>query len=66
MYTHMNLFIYQGNSGCSGSHHRKWTQQPEFKSWIRLFAFHTALIGKSMNPTILPSAMGNSRTDGTF
>ena len=23
---------------------RKWTQQPKFESWTRLFAFHTALI----------------------
>ena len=25
-------------------HRRKWTQQPEFKSWTKLFAFHTVLI----------------------
>ena len=25
-------------------HGRKWTWQPEFKSWMRLFVFHIALI----------------------
>ena len=38
---------------------RKWTHQPEFKSWTRLLAFsHRAnTLGKGMNPTILPPAM---------
>ena len=40
---------------CNGYCRRKWTLQPKFKSWMRLFAFyHSAnTLGKGMNPTIL-------------
>ena len=41
---------------CNGDHHRKWTQQSEFKSWIKLFVCNshtTNIFGKSMNLTIL-------------
>ena len=36
------------HSGCNDNHHRKWTWQLKFKSWMRLFAFHIAqiLLGK--------------------
>ena len=42
-------------SWCNGYRRRKWTRRHEFKSWTRLIAFH---IGKSMNPIIIPPAMG--------
>ena len=29
---------------CNGYRHRKWTRRHEFKSWMRLIAFHIALI----------------------
>ena len=29
---------------CNGYHWYKWAWQPEFKSWAKLFAFHTSLI----------------------
>ena len=29
---------------CNGYHRRKWTRRHEFKSWMRLTAFHIALI----------------------
>ena len=35
----------------------KWTRWHEFKSSMKLIAFHKAL-GKGMNPLILPSTMG--------
>ena len=40
--------------------HRKWTRWPEFKFWIRLFAFYIAIIllGKGIHSTILPQTMG--------
>ena len=31
-------------AGCNGYRHRKWTRQHKFKSWMRLIAFHIALI----------------------
>ena len=40
---------------CNGYRRRKWTRWHEFKSWIRLIAFHIALI--PMNPIILPPTM---------
>ena len=32
--------------GCNGYHHRKQTQtqQPEFKSWMKCWIFHKALV----------------------
>ena len=30
----------------------------EFKSWTKLFTHRANTLGKSMNPTILPPAMG--------
>ena len=47
MYTHLDRCIYIYIIiclECNGYHHRKWTQQPEFKSWMRQFAFSIALI----------------------
>ena len=32
------------NLYCNGDYNRKWTWQLEFKSWMRLYAFHVALI----------------------
>ena len=45
---------------CNGYRYRNWTQRHEFKSWMRLIAFHIALIpfGKGMHPITLPPAMG--------
>ena len=40
---------------CNGYRRRKWTRRHEFKSWMRLIAFHIALIPLGI---ILPPAMG--------
>ena len=53
--------IFEGKCPwCNGYRRRKWTRWHEFKSWMRLIAFHIALIpfGKGINPIILPPAMG--------
>ena len=39
----------------NGYHQWKWTQQLEFKSWMKLFAFDSAnTLEKGKNPIILP------------
>ena len=40
----LSLNLNMEHPWCNGYHYSKWTWQPEFKSWIRLFAFHIALI----------------------
>ena len=45
---------------CNGYHRRKWTRRHEFKSWMKLIAYHITLIpflGKGMNQVILFPAM---------
>ena len=36
------MYILSEREGAQhiGYHHRKWSLQPEFKSWARLFALH--------------------------
>ena len=36
--------VYMRFLWCKGYHHRKWTWWNEFKSWLRLIAFHKELI----------------------
>ena len=43
IYIYICMCVYR-HSWCNGFHHKKWTWQPKFKSWMRLFAFHIALI----------------------
>ena len=41
------LFVFDKKTmcpWCNGYRHRKWTWRQEFKSWMRLIAFHIALI----------------------
>ena len=45
IYIYIYIYIYEWRcSSCNSNHHWKWTQQPKFKSWIRLFAFHIVLM----------------------
>ena len=46
-------------------YHRKWTQLPLFESWVRLFAFHVALIplGKLWIQVFSLLLWGNGRAD---
>ena len=38
---------------------KKWTQQAEFKSWMKLFAqFHIDAFGKGLNSSLLPQIIG--------
>ena len=50
---------------CNGYRHRKWTRQHEFKSWMRLIAFHIALIpwGKVWIQIFSLQLWVNSRAD---
>ena len=42
------MVIMKGNERkcpwCNGYRRRKWTRRHEFKSWMRMIAFHIALI----------------------
>ena len=67
IYSHRNFYSYEHNNNATQSLwrrdnycYKKWNWQSEFKSSLRLFAFHFALmpIGKGMNPPVLPPAMG--------
>ena len=40
----LNACIFWRSLWCIGNYHRKWTQQHEFNSWMRLFAFYIVLI----------------------
>ncbi len=46
----INQFVFDSNNAlwrcpwCNGYRHWKWTRRHEFKSWMRLIAFHIALI----------------------
>ena len=51
-YTHSHI-CYGRHLWCNGYHRRKWTCQPDFKSWTKLFAFQIVLI-----PSILPPSIG--------
>ena len=44
MYVCIYIYIFRRCLGCNGYHHRKWTWRREFKSWMRMIAFHIALI----------------------
>ena len=53
------ILHFKRHMWCNGYLRTKWTQQLDFKSWTRLFAFHIVLIpiGKyesiySLSPTI--------------
>ena len=50
---------------CNGYRRRKWTRRHEFKSWMRLIAFHIALIplGKVWIQLFSLQLWINSRTD---
>ena len=50
---------------CNGYRRRKWTRRLEFKSWMRLIAFHIALIplGKAWIQLFSFPLWVNSRTD---
>ena len=49
------LVIQQGRNAEHNSYYRKWTWQPEFKFWTRLFVFYFMLtpLGKNMNLSAL-------------
>ena len=44
---------------CNGYRRRNWTRRHEFKSWTDCISHSTNILGKGMNPIILP----NSRAD---
>ena len=62
MYDHVYVRIYICIYICwkhlchNGYCCKKWSWQPEFKSWMMLFAFHT--LRKGINLTILPPSLG--------
>ena len=43
---------------CNGYPRRNWTRRHEFKSWTDCISHSTNTRGKTMNPIILPPAMG--------
>ena len=57
--------IYCEVTGCNGYRRRKWTRRHEFKSWMRMIAFHIALIplGKVWIQLFSLQLWVNSRTD---
>ena len=47
-----------GETKKNGHCRRKWTRRHKFKFWMRSISFHsTNILGKGMNPFILPPAM---------
>ena len=46
----------------SSYHHRKWTQQPKFKSWTSLFVFHIVLKPLEIHLSFYQLSV-NSQTD---
>ena len=63
-HTGINNLVYQC-PWCNGYRHRKWTRRHKFKSWMRLIAFHIALIplGKVWIQLFSLQLWVNSRTD---
>ena len=56
----LSITILRRCSQCNDYHCRKLPRRHKFKSWTRVIAFsyRTYCLGESMNPTILPPAMG--------
>ena len=58
-YCHQKIKVIIRTSWCNGYRRRKWTRRHESKSRTRHYISHsTNILGKGMNPIILPPAMG--------
>ena len=56
-FTYLYIIIIWRCPWCNGNRRRKWTRRHEFKDKTDCISHSTNILGKGMNPIILPPAM---------